>query len=535
MTSAARSGRVSLEDLTIRQVIDKVTSGSMRVPAFQRGFVWDANRVAYLMDSIYKKYPFGSILLWRTKDKLRVERNLGPFTLSEGDPDYPVDYILDGQQRITSIFGVFQTEAARRPGIDDWSKIYFDYTADSDAQESRFLALTDEQVDPNKHFLLSNLFDTTAYRRSTKGLSDEIAGKIDILQEIFKEARIPVQLISTEDRATVAIVFERVNQKGVELDTLQLLSAWTWSEDFDLDTKFAELSKELSSFGFKNISEKNLILKCLTAVLVGTSEITDLVNIRGSVVRERFEEVSNGIKGAIDFLRLNLNVHSLDNLPSPNIIIPLSVFFAVEAGRQVRFTAAQKTSIVKWFWRTSFTRRYNSQTAANIVDDIQQITNLKNGLSNTLGDFKYTISETFFYDQEFRINTIASKSLILLLAQRKPKSLISGTGIDLANVLKDYNRNELHHIFPQAYLKSIGEENLSNRLANLTFLSKADNNLISAKPPSVYVGMMPSDRSEILSSCFIPSSFEIMAYDDFLKERAKELLVEAKRLMDTGA
>src|ERR1022692_1613202 len=98
------------EGLPIRKVIEYVSSGAIRIPAFQRGFVWDAEHVAYLMDSIYKGYPFGAVILWRTKEKLNSERNLGPFGLPDRQPDYPVDYVLDGQQRITSIFGVFQSE-----------------------------------------------------------------------------------------------------------------------------------------------------------------------------------------------------------------------------------------------------------------------------------------------------------------------------------------------------------------------------------------------------------------------------------------
>jgi uncharacterized protein with ParB-like and HNH nuclease domain len=65
--------------LTIRKILEAVTAGSIRVPAFQRGFVWDAEKVAYLMDSIYKSYPFGALILWRTKHQLSVERQLGPF------------------------------------------------------------------------------------------------------------------------------------------------------------------------------------------------------------------------------------------------------------------------------------------------------------------------------------------------------------------------------------------------------------------------------------------------------------------------
>src|SRR3954454_21509473 len=111
-----------MSDWTIREVIDAVTRGRVRVPSFQRGFVWEPDHVAFLMDSIYKKYPFGSLLFWRTKEALRTERQLGPFALHKKDPNSPVDYILDGQQRITSIFGFFQTEL--KPQRDEpWTKI----------------------------------------------------------------------------------------------------------------------------------------------------------------------------------------------------------------------------------------------------------------------------------------------------------------------------------------------------------------------------------------------------------------------------
>jgi uncharacterized protein with ParB-like and HNH nuclease domain len=80
------------EPINIRKIIEELIAGRMRVPNFQRGFVWDPERVAYLMDSIYKGYPFGSILLWRTKQELSHERNLGPFNLPQNDPEYPTDY-----------------------------------------------------------------------------------------------------------------------------------------------------------------------------------------------------------------------------------------------------------------------------------------------------------------------------------------------------------------------------------------------------------------------------------------------------------
>jgi uncharacterized protein with ParB-like and HNH nuclease domain len=92
----------------IEDLINDLRRGRIKIPSFQRGFVWDADRVAYFVDSIYKGFPFGSVLLWRTRTPLRMERNLGPYKLPDNDPEYPIDYVLDGQQRITSIFGIFQ-------------------------------------------------------------------------------------------------------------------------------------------------------------------------------------------------------------------------------------------------------------------------------------------------------------------------------------------------------------------------------------------------------------------------------------------
>src|SRR6478672_6002931 len=113
-----------MEALTVREIVDQIYRGQIRIPAFQRGFIWEPDRVAYLMDSIHKQFPFGSLLFWRTKEKLKVERDLGPFKLPEPKADYPIDYVLDGQQRVTAIFGVFQTDLPMVNPIA-WENIYF--------------------------------------------------------------------------------------------------------------------------------------------------------------------------------------------------------------------------------------------------------------------------------------------------------------------------------------------------------------------------------------------------------------------------
>ena len=145
-----------MDTITIRDILDEVLRGQIRIPAFQRGFVWEPDRVAYLMDSIYKRYPFGSLLFWRTREPLKVERDLGPFQLPDPKVDYPVDYVLDGQQRITSIFGVFQTELKMVNPVF-WRDVYFDLKADENAQETQFVALRPDEVDVARHFPLNTI------------------------------------------------------------------------------------------------------------------------------------------------------------------------------------------------------------------------------------------------------------------------------------------------------------------------------------------------------------------------------------------
>lgn len=519
-----------MADFSIRDILNQVTKGNLRIPAFQRGFVWDADSVAFLMDSIYKGYPFGTIQLWRTKEKLDIEKQFGPFKLFERDEEYPIDYVLDGQQRVTSIFGVFQTEIEGTDGIENPFKIYYDLEADENSQDSQFIPLKDDEVNPEKHFPLNCLFDTVKYRRATRTLDETIVQKIDVLQAMFKEVKIPYQTLETDDKSKVAIVFERINRKGVPLDTLQLLTAWTWSEEFDLQDKFADLQEDLKPYGFEDLGgNADLLLRITSAVLTHNATAKSLIELNGSTVRERFQEVTNGIKGAIDFLKKNLKVEQLANLPFETILLPLSVFFANKGNQHFIYTDDQRKKLISWFWKTSFSKRYSAGTNKNINKDIEEIVKLKTDInSSTLNSLPFNIDVDFFLNNSFTMNTVITKAFVLLLAQNSPKSFISGADITLSRVLKDYNRNEFHHIYPKAYINGLNQDEINysiNCLANFCMLSRADNKKIDCKKPSLYRSEeMPVNSTAIFESTFINEQIFIRdVFDDFLKDRANAL------------
>jgi len=523
-----------MDGLPIRKVIEQVLAGSIRIPAFQRGFVWDAERVAYLMDSIFKGYPFGAVILWRTKEQLKAEKRLGPFELPERDPDFPIDYVLDGQQRLTSIFGVFQTEIAATVATD-WTRIYFDFSASGDLQQTQFFALGSDEVDLTKHFPVGTFFDVAGYRKATEGFDEERAKLIDSVQAVFKEAVVPAQYIETDNRAKVAIVFERVNRLGVELDVFQLLSAWTWSEEFDLQQQFTDLAEELRPFGFEDVGEDpNLLLRCCAAIVANDASPAALIELNGAQVRDRFSEITNGIRGAIDFLRREIHIENLDNLPYSTLLVPLSAYFAAPEGRVVKLTEAHRRILVRWFWRVCFSRRYSAGVLRNLNRDIEEAVKLRTGDPAALADFASGVDPEYFTEQHFNVSTVHTRTFVLLLAQNLPLSFVSGSTIDLSEVLQAYNRNEFHHLYPRSYLRGQGVETVDmNKLANFVFMSRQDNNALGGVAPSVYRARMDEKAlPKILERALCPASLFDDDYDGFVVNRAQTLASAARRLLE---
>lgn len=522
-----------MANLTIRKIIDKISNGEIRIPAFQRGFVWEPDKVAFLMDSLYKGFPIGSILLWRTREKLKTERDLGNFKLPDPQKDYPIDYVLDGQQRLTSVFSVFQTELVPQKN-DNWRDIYFIIDSDSSIQKSRFIALEDAEVDDNKHFPLNALFDPVKYRKTTSKYDDTIIKKIDVLQEKFKEVTILCDLLETDNKEQVAIVFERINRAGVQLDTFQLLTAWSWSTDFDLQEKISSLEEEIDDFGFGELTaEKDLLLKCFSGVINGDTSPKAILELDGNLVREHFEEIKNGIKTTIDFLQKELNIYSLKFLPYPAMIVSLTKFFASSKKNGHLYTDLQRKQLIKWFWRCNFSRRYTSGVNDAHEADLVSMVKLLGDEKVDISSFKCEISDTFFKNNQFNTNAVNTKTFIAMLASKNPKSFLSGANVDLSETLKKASSKEFHHVFPDKFLERKGYDKSSRyMLANFVFLNNADNQIIKDKDPKDYKTLInPSSLDSILSSALCPPDALDLYYDDFIEKRVEILVQYAKALI----
>ena len=520
------------EPLPLRRAMERILDGTVRIPGFQRNFVWEPSRAASLIDSIHRGYPVGSVLLWRTRNSLKTERKLGGFELPPPDKDYPVDYVLDGQQRLTSIFAAFQTVLpAPAEDPDLWLPIYYDFTAPEAAQNSQFVALPRDAVVPEAHFPLNTFFDPVKFSAATKELSDERNVEIVRVQQQFVEALIPVETFESEDRASVAIVFERVNRLGVPLDIFQLLTAWTWSDDFDLQENFNSLAEEFEEFGFEEVgSDGDLMLRCCSAILLSDPSPTALVDISGTEVRDQFPLVTASIRRAVDFLRENLHIRSLKLLPYSSQLIPLAAYFSTRVTEAI--SDSDRKVLLAWFWRSSFSHRYSGNPGRNIRRDVEEAIKLRKGKESRLGDFPVPLDSDFFISNRFAVKNVATKTYILMLAGLGPRSFLSGEKISLDKVLAEPNRSEYHHCFPRAMLAREGmSDAMANALANFAIISRSENRTISDKNPSVYRSLMPANLDEVLASALIPESLFGDDYAFFLGERVQKLNALRKELV----
>ena len=355
---------------------------------------------------------------------------------------------------------------------------------------------------------------------------------VDKVQERFKEYRIQNQTFETTDTNEVAIVFERINRAGTELDVFSLLAAWSWSEDFDLVQRFSDLQDKIDEHNYADLGrDRDLQLRICAAVITGETSPSKILKLQGEDIRRRFPEIETGILGAIDFLRRELKVEHFAMLPFSGILVPLSVFFASSLSDGVSYTARQRNILIQWFWRCLFTRRFSAGVTEKQAADIKEMRALREDEEH---EFRLPRQEVRFDFRKdcFAAGTANSKTLILMLTHKQPHSLLSGARIELNKVLKKGARHEFHHIFPRAYLERLGVEKASTgALANFCFLTRHDNNKIKDKSPAEYfTDLPPAERDDYLGRGLCEYGDKDLDYADFLKERSSRLVDFANAL-----
>jgi len=524
----------SPEILRIEQLVSGVKVGDIKLPKFQRPFVWDKGDILKLWDSVYKGYPIGSILLWLTKEELASERKIADLEINDRPDDYPTNYLLDGQQRLSTLCGALYWNGTDKKS--PWNIVF-------DCDKETFLFPSDDDVEKINLFPLNKLIDTGDFINQCKRFEaspnkDRYNENALKLLKSIKDYKIAAVRIGDMNLDEVAPIFERINSSGRQLTMVDLMRAATWKGGFDLNDAIESIRSACESKNFENIKDTHILrsISACTGYGIHKEDIDKLRDRTSDELKEAAQKSVEAYKLAVDFITSELPLPSLSYLPYGLQLTYIVEFFNICP----RPTIHQRHELVKWFWKTSFTQHYGIANTGLITKDLAQI---REFARNTVDkpSVERKINFKGFLTDNFILNKASSLTFALLLATNNPKSFLDGTTVDTFKALSIINKLEYHHIFPKAFLASKGTSKAeANYHANISMQNLSNNREISDNKPSHYFKTIEEKLGDklkiVLDSNFISEiGFEAGKnnnYQVFLEERNRLLQSKIELLVD---
>ncbi|WP_075207470.1 GmrSD restriction endonuclease domain-containing protein [Archangium violaceum] len=512
----------------IEDLARRILHGDILLPKFQRAFVWERKQILSLLDSVAKGYPIGSILLWQSRQELMSENRIADLEIKLPKPDYPVNYLLDGQQRLSTICGALYWK-----GDDPESHWNIAY----DLRDKKFVHL-DTLEDPAPHQIrVSKLSDPAAFFKHVYALDtltapdrDQLKVNADTLFNRFKDYKIAAVTLGDMSIQDVAPIFERINSEGTRLTVVDLMRAATWSKDFDLVDSIDGILEDLTEKNFEEIDRK-VVLRNVSASVGGgfsAESIDKLRNHTSAELKEAVAATREAYKRAVDYLVTQIRIPDARVLPYAHQMTVL-----VEIFRRIPSpSATQFREIESMFWKTALSGYFSGWNTGSMARDQIAVHEFAEGKAPTLGFDFHDPSHTIWKSRTFRSNNAHSKTFAIILSHYGPVDLLTGQKIDTSSALSWTNQKEFHHFFPRKYLESCGEKaDRINALANIVLLTSASNKTISASKPSIYLKEVEKaagpSLAQWLDSNLIPmSAFKAGLkndFDGFLEERAKAI------------
>jgi len=543
----ASSMKIKVDSIGFNDLLVNVEKCLIQISPFQRTFVWSASAIVELLDSIYKGYPIGSFIFWKTIKRLPHHRQIGGVDLSEKvQHGSLIDYIIDGQQRITSLYAAIKGAKIE----DNYYKFYFDlstgkfnYEKDLEEENNERLTLDYAQVQLPKIFV-----ESTEYFRHIEQFPERHRNVLHDLFNRFKEYPFSIIYVrdeeenndttdNREDLEKIVKIFLRINDTGKKLSIVAKMVALCWEKGFDLRKKLNELlpeSGELTEIREETILQiASVILnnkKCRTRNILEDTNIKEL--------QENWYKITEAFNVTLDFLKDSLRIKNFRYLPFDSILVPLTYFHY----KNHNPSNDQIDNLTEWFWKVSISNRYGSTVESKIEEDCNYFDQILDGKKI---DFNYPIDwDTFklrVIEQKYNFGNAFCKTILSLYSYFQPKNFKDNRDIDLSlNNFSNFSRRNLHHFFPRAYLRQIAypREELIDSIANIAFAPAITNIEISSQAPSEYLKefkRLNQEINETLKTHLIQDVKEFGLLDNnyelFLNKRAEKIENEFRFLL----
>jgi hypothetical protein len=528
--------KIDVDDSQLPQLIIDMEKGKLQVPRFQRDFVWPIPKTRALLDSIFKEFPIGTFFLWKVPAHIpQFVKYLEEMGIPKPPLGSEITYILDGQQRLTSLFFTINGKKYKNR---DYGRICIDLDTASRYMQNHLEGFDEDifvfQKPDNVRYIpvmelvgenALNIFDN---------LKQEWKSAFNKAHNLLNNYPFSVVWIQGQEIDNAIDIFQRINQGGQRLSRYDLVCANVWREDFDFRSKVQSENKIYETKGFGHLHE-TIFTQAFSLILRGKCTIIDELSLETDQIKHAWAKVINALRQAVDFASNNLGVKRYAFLPYRGILAVLAYCFYFYPNPDQK----EQKLLWQWFWQVTLSERYSSTSPSRMQEDIEK---LNTGFKAKNYSFNYPVHVTPEAVANTKMSSTSSalrNATLCLLALKQPRNFKNNNVINVKDdFYSDLVRAERHHVFPVGFLSSQGfSVEKVHYLPNFCFIPADLNKEIGKKPPIEYMAKYQKENSgfnESIATHLIPidsdSPIWKNEYNAFLTARAALIADELNRI-----
>ncbi len=552
-------------DISVKELVNKVRRKELVLPEMQRRYVWPATRVRDLLDSLYREYPSGSILVWETDEdivtrEMSVETDQSPTTLNKL-------LLLDGQQRITSLASILLGEPIivrnrKRPidilfnldhpegppievlevdeddvqtDIDELEGVVSETDLQEELKKRTFVVASKSLKNDPKWVPVSDIFNKehseilertgiTSFQDQNYKLYSSRLNKVKHIEEYMYVMHLLEKTMSYEE---VTEIFVRVNSLGVKLRGSDLALAQItakWKGFLQLMEDFSATFDDDADYIYEWV-----LVRLLTVFATKQSKFKTIGRYSKEKLEVSWEITKKSLSFALNFLRKNAGIDNLSYLSASTLVIPIAVYAYLH---DEQLSKEEEKKLLKWFFLAHMRGHYSLGSSESILDADLSILFKNGSLDDLLQKLKDHVKRFELEPRELDGKGIRSPLFTMLYFVFKHNGAKDWlTGLQLSDkTLGDTHKMQYHHIFPKSLLNEQGvDQKEVNEIANLAFIGGKTNRQILNKKPINYLDkeVLAKRGEEALTSQLIPldrNMWEMANYIEFLNYRRKAII-----------
>lgn len=524
--------------MKLSTILDQINNGSIALPEFQRGFVWNRDQVRGLMTSLYRGHPVGSLLVWETRTDQVTDHARGDGKLTAGT----VKLLLDGQQRITSLYGIICGQAPQffEGNAKAFTDLYFNL------EDETFAFYAPTRMDNNPYWInVTELmkegpgsFGNIIY--TNPDLTKEAAGAYNnrlLTVYNIREREFHIEEVSGADKTVEEVVeiFNKVNSGGTKLSKgdlalARICAAWPEARS-ELNSRLNGWQK--AGFNFK----LDWLLRCITSVLTNESLFSGLKDVSTDRFKKGLQDSEKSIDTLLNVIasRLGLDHH---RVLGSIYAFPLMTRYLDQRGGHFP-NHQERDKLLYWYIHTMLWGRYSSSIESNLRKDLAAISGSEGSLDPLIEQLRQNRGDLRIAPGDFNSWSVTSRFYpMLYLLTRVCGARDWEDDVMLSkHMLGRLASLEVHHIFPKSKLYEKGYERAEvNAISNFAFLTKETNLKVSNRDPEEYFAHYETKHPGTLAAQWIPTDPKLWKYEnypDFLAARRELLAQAANQFLDS--